>query len=144
MLDKLQEICLGHHEINILALQEKMRKMHNECDTILQYIEALEGAQQQAKRANMPIDDATLVMYATRVMLSTEQYPKANEPWEDLDRFGRRWKEWKAIHTKADRKAIAKRMASDNVEQFGACGDGRGSGGGAEPPAGRPSLVTLE
>ena len=80
MLDKLQEICLGHHEINILALQEKMRKMHNECDTILQYIEALDGAQQQAKRANMTIDDATLVMYATRVMISTEQYPKANEP----------------------------------------------------------------
>ena len=46
MLDKLQEICLGNHEINILDLEEKMRKMHNECDTIPQYIEALEDAQQ--------------------------------------------------------------------------------------------------
>ena len=43
---------------------------------IPQYIEALEDAQQQAKRANMPIDDATLVMYVTRVMLSTERNPR--------------------------------------------------------------------
>ena len=71
MLDKLQEICLGHHKINILSLQENMRKMHNKCDAILSYIEALEDAQQKSKRTKMPINDATLVMYATRSMLST-------------------------------------------------------------------------
>ena len=73
MLDKLHEICLGNHEINILVLQDKMRKMHNGWDTIPQYIKALENAQQQAKRAKMPIDDATIVMYTTRAMLSTER-----------------------------------------------------------------------
>ena len=71
MFDKLQEICLGHNDIDILALQDKMRKIHNECDTIPQYIKALEDAQQQAKHAKMLIDDATLVMYATRAMIST-------------------------------------------------------------------------
>ena len=79
MLYKLQEIFLGHHEISILALQDKIREMHNECDTIPQYIEALEDAQQQAKCVKMPIDNATLVMYATRSMLSTDRYPKAND-----------------------------------------------------------------
>ena len=44
MLDKLQKICLGNYEIKILVLQDKMRKMHNEWDTIPQYIEALEDA----------------------------------------------------------------------------------------------------
>ena len=73
MLDKLQEICLGNHKIDILALQDKMRKMHSDWETIPQYIKALKDAQQQAKRANMPIDDATLVMYATRAMLSKER-----------------------------------------------------------------------
>ena len=62
MLDKLQEICLGNHKINILVLQDKMRKMHNEWDTIPQYIKALEDAEKQAKRAKMPIEDATLVI----------------------------------------------------------------------------------
>ena len=36
MLDKLQEICLGNHEIDILVLEDKMRKMHNEWETIPQ------------------------------------------------------------------------------------------------------------
>ena len=53
--------------------------MHNKWDTIPHYIEALEDTQQQAKRAKVPIDDATLVMYATRAMLSTERYPRAND-----------------------------------------------------------------
>ena len=93
MLDKIQDICLGNHDINILVLQDIMCKMHNEWDTITQYIESLEDAQQQAKRENMPIDDTTLVMYATRAMLPTEQYPRANDLWEDLDRVERTWKE---------------------------------------------------
>ena len=70
--------------------------MHNKWNTIPHYIEALEDTQQQAKRAKMPIDDATLVMYATRAMLSIERYPKANDLWEDLNRANRTWKEWKA------------------------------------------------
>ena len=71
MLDNIQEICLGDHYIDILVLEDKMRKMHNEWDIIPQYIEALEDAQQQAKRAKILIDDATLVMYVMRAMLST-------------------------------------------------------------------------
>ena len=150
MLDKLQEICLGNHEIDILVLQDKIRKMHNEWETISQYIEALEDTQQQAKRAKMPIDDATLLMYMTRAMLSTERYPKSKGLWEDLYRVDRIWKEWKAAYTKADSKTIVKRMAADNLEQFGgaatgsACGTSGGSGGGAKPPAGLPSPVTLD
>ena len=73
MLDKLQEICLGDHEIDILDLQEKMSKMHNECNTTPQHIEALEDAQQQAKRTEILIDDATFVMYATTAILSIQR-----------------------------------------------------------------------
>ena len=126
-----------------------MRKIHNGCDAILPYIEALKDAQQQAKCAKMPIGDATLVMYAMRAMISTEQHHKANDLWEDLDRVDRTWKEWKAIYTKANSKAIVKCMAVGNVEQFGgasnvgAHSDGGGSGGGCKPPAGRPYPVTL-
>ena len=73
MLDKPQEVCLGNHEIDILDLQDKTYKIHNECNTIPQYIEALEDAQKQAERAEMPIEDATLVMLATKAMLATER-----------------------------------------------------------------------
>ena len=89
MLDKIQEFFLGNHEIDILVLQDKMRKMHNKWYTTPQYIESLEDAKQKAKRAKMPIDDAILFMYATRSMLSTERYPKSKDLWEDLDRVDR-------------------------------------------------------
>ena len=82
-------------------------------------------------------------------MLSIERYPKENDLWEDLNRVDRKWKQWKVTYTKADCKAIVKRMAADNLEPFGgaatngARGTGGGIGGGAEPPARRPSPVTL-
>ena len=95
MLDKLQEICLGNHKIDILVLQDKMRKMHNKWEKIPEHTEELEDAQQQAKCAKMPTDDATLVMYAARDMLPTYRYPKENYLWEDLNRVKRTSKEWK-------------------------------------------------
>ena len=142
MLYKLQEIYLGNHEIDILVFQDKMCKMHNEWETIPQYTKALKDAQQQAKHAKIPIGDANLVMYTKRAMLSTERYLKANDLWEDLNRVDRTWKEWKVTYTNANRKAIVKRMAEDNLEQFGGAatggtrGTGGGSGGGAKPSAG--------
>ena len=91
MLNKLQEICLGNHEIDILDLQDKMRQMHTTCETIPQYVEAMEDAQKQAARARMPIADATLVMIATKAMLSTGRFPKADDLWEELDKPDRKW-----------------------------------------------------
>ena len=78
-------------------------------------------------------------MYATRAMLYTERYPKANDLWEDLDRIDRTGKEWKVTYTKEDCKAIVNRMAADNLEEFGgaATGGARGTGGGSGGGRGR-------
>ena len=51
LLDQLELVCTGHHAIDLLALQEKMRTMHISTDTIPQYIVDLEKAQLQAARA---------------------------------------------------------------------------------------------
>ena len=71
MLDHLQEMWLGNHEVNILVLMDKMRQMHHVFETIPQYIDALDKAQKQAERAEIPIADATLVMMSTKAMLET-------------------------------------------------------------------------
>ena len=55
--------------------------MYTQHDTIDQYIQALEEAQQQAARVGMPITDATLVMIATKVMLATQRFPTTNDKW---------------------------------------------------------------
>ena len=82
MLEHLQGICVGNHAIDILDLQDKIRVMHTEHDSIAQYVRALEEAQQQAARAGMPITDATLVMIATKAMLATQLLPTTNNKWE--------------------------------------------------------------
>ena len=42
MIEHLQGICVGNHSIDILELQDKVRVMHTEHDSITQYIQALE------------------------------------------------------------------------------------------------------
>ena len=78
MLDHLQGICVGNHAIEILDLQEKMQVMHIEHDSIAQYIQALDEAQQQTSRAGMPIMDATIFMIATKAMLATHWFSTIN------------------------------------------------------------------
>ena len=70
LLDQLQVVCMGHHTIDFLALQEKMRTMHDTTDTIPQYIAALEKVRLQASRAEMPIPDNYLMMVVTNTILS--------------------------------------------------------------------------
>ena len=80
-MDQLQVICTGHHTIEFLTLQDEMWTMHVTTDTIPQYIAALEKAQLQAARAEMPIPDNYLMMVATKAMLSSERFPRANKYW---------------------------------------------------------------
>ena len=86
LLDQLQVVYTGHHTIDLMALQDKMRNMHVTTDRIPQYITALKKAQLQAARAEMPILDNYLMMVATKSMLSSERFPQANEDWEDLEK----------------------------------------------------------
>ena len=84
MLEHLQGIWVGNHAIDILDLQNKIRVMHTEHDSIAQYIWAIEEAQQEAARAVIPITDATLVMIATKAMLATHRFQTKDEKWEEL------------------------------------------------------------
>ena len=70
---------------------DKMRQTHHVFETIPQYIDALEKAQKQAERAEIPIADATLVMMSTKAMLETDHYPKADGVWEGLSKKERKW-----------------------------------------------------
>ena len=86
LLDQLQVLCTVNHTIDLLALQDEMRTMHVTTDTIPQYIAALEKAKLQAERADIPITDKYLMMVATKDMLLSERFPRANEDFEDIDK----------------------------------------------------------
>ena len=98
----------------------------------------------------MPITNETLAIYATKAMHSPGRYPKTDDLFEDLDKAERMWDKWKELYTKADRKAVVKRIAARNLEQFGGASTGghaidrTNRNGRAEPPPGRPVPVTLD
>ena len=79
LLEQLQVVCTGHHTIDLLALQNEMRKMHITIYMIPQYIAALEKAHLQVSRVEMPILDNYLMMVDTKAMLSSERFPWANK-----------------------------------------------------------------
>ena len=81
-----------------------MRKMHVTTDTILQYIVALEKVQLQAARAEMPIPDNYLMILATKAVLSSERFTRANEDLEELEKVSKSWMKWCKMYKKADMK----------------------------------------
>ena len=86
LLGQLQVVCKRQQKIDLLALQDEMRTMHVTTDTINKYISALEKGQLQAEMANMPITEKYLMMVATKDMLLSERFPRANEDFEDIDK----------------------------------------------------------
>ena len=68
-----------------------MRDMHLTSNTIADYIEALKDAQRKGKRANNPVSDEYLVMVATKAIMSSNRFPRADDDWEDLDPLNRDW-----------------------------------------------------
>jgi hypothetical protein len=85
MLVHLQSMCGGLHALDVLALQEKMHNAHKYSEGIPVYTNTLEDGRDKANRAGAPISNNMLVIIATKAMLTTEQYPRANETWEDFD-----------------------------------------------------------
>ena len=61
-----------------------MQTYHEDMEGIPTYINMLEDAQKQSNRAGNPITDPTLLLFASNAMLRTDQFPWANEIWEDL------------------------------------------------------------
>ena len=72
-------MCGGLHAPYVLALQEDMHNAHKESDGIPEYMNYLEDGQDKAKRAGAPITDTMLMIIATKAMLTSEQYPRAND-----------------------------------------------------------------
>ena len=55
-----------------------MQLYHLDMEGIPEYIKALEDNQNQSNQAGNPIADATLLLIATKAMLSTDCFPHAN------------------------------------------------------------------
>ena len=71
--------CTVRHALDLLALHNEMQSYHLEVEGILEYIKMLEDAQRQAGRAGRTITDETLLLFAGTNMLTSKQFPRAND-----------------------------------------------------------------
>ena len=86
LLNHLQSSCLGTHAIDTFNLQLDMRKNHEQAYGIPEYINMLEDAQRTAlciDETNL-ITDTSVLNIATTDMLSSQQFPRTTEAWEDV------------------------------------------------------------
>ena len=93
LLNHLQISCLVTHAIDALSLQIDMRKYHQQADGITEYINMLEDAQRTALRIDEtnPITDTSVLNIATAAMLSSQQFPRTTEEWEDVPPVDKHW-----------------------------------------------------
>ena len=91
ILSHLQATCRGLHAPDVLALKNEMQHYHIDSEGFPEYINEIEDAQEKAERANNPINATTLIIIATKMMISTEKFPQSNEDWEELDVSQRTW-----------------------------------------------------
>ena len=109
----------GLHAIDMIALCTGMKAYYKQSDGIPQYIALLEDAQKKAKRANMPIADAELVMMASTAVLAVQHFPREVDDWEGLPSSARTWPAWKAAFRLAHLKRQRQILATKGSEPLG-------------------------
>ena len=78
----LQSGCTGRHALDLLALHNEMQCCHLKVEGIPEYINIFEDAQWQSGRVGRTISDETILLFASTVMLTSEQFPQSNDDWE--------------------------------------------------------------
>ena len=74
-----------------------MRKYHLQADGIPEYINMLEDSQHTALHIDKtnPIMDTSVLNIGTAAMLSSQQFPRTTEEWEDAPPVDKHWKNGK-------------------------------------------------
>ena len=116
-------MCGVLHALDLHTLQIELLNMHKDSEGIPEYINSLEDAQAKAERAKVPVTDTMLMIIATHTMFRTEQFPRANEDWEEMDMGAQRWPAWKKLYCALAKKAAIKAKATGGNDLFGSANE---------------------
>ncbi len=82
------------------------------------FILTIEEAQKKAKRAELPILDIELAMYATTSVLQSGDYKKETDKWQGRNASKKTWTEWKQAYLAAYARGINHQHAGATDEPF--------------------------
>ena len=100
-------------------LHNGMQRYHLKVEGIPEYVNILEDAQSQTGGAGRTISDETLLLFAITEMLTSEQFSRANDDWEERAETDKTWAQWNTAYKKAHSQARVKAQANDGTAKFG-------------------------
>ncbi len=107
LLEHLEKNSTGLHALNIIALRLNMLLLYKIVESMMpDFILAMEEAQKKAKRAELPILDIKLAMYAATFVLQSGNYKKEMDKWEGHNTSKKTWTKWKQVYLVAYARSI--------------------------------------
>ena len=96
-----------------------MQRYRLEVEGIPEYINILKDAQKQVGQVGHTISDETFPLFAITAMLTTEQYPRTNDDWEDKSEEQKTCAGWKTSYKRVHAKVYIKAQATEGSYKFG-------------------------
>ena len=94
----------GLHAIDAVNLTDEIMTYYKEAVVILKYINMLEEYQLKSKLANLPISNDTLISISTKAVLTSDDFTRTTDEWEDIENSNKTWSQCKEDYSKAHTK----------------------------------------
>ena len=82
LVEHLEKNSTGLHALDIVVLRTNMLLLYKNAASMPDFILTMEEAQKKAKRAELPILDIELAMYAATSVLQSGANKKETDKWE--------------------------------------------------------------
>ena len=108
LLDHLTEFCAGLHTVDAVDIPQIMKSLYRDSEGVPQFINAMEAAQHNPKRAKLVINDEYLHAVALKSLLQSGEYETETREWSKLPENDQTWEDWKTTFRAA---YVAKRRS---------------------------------
>ena len=108
LLDHLTEFCTGLHTVDAVDIPQIIKSLYKYSKGVPQFINAMEAAQRNPKRAKLVIDDEYMHAVAQKLLIQSGEYETETREWLKLPEDKQTWEDWKTMFCAA---YVAKRRS---------------------------------
>ena len=91
LLEHLTEFCAGLHTVDAMDIPQLMKDLYKDSDGVPKFINAMEAAQRNSKRAKLVINDEYLHAVALNLLLQSGEYETETREWSKLPGADQTW-----------------------------------------------------
>ena len=84
LLEHLTEFCAGLHTVDAVDIPKLMKELYKDSDGVPQFINEMEAAQRNSKRAKLVINNEYLHDVALKLILQSGEYKTETRDWLKL------------------------------------------------------------